>query len=92
MIKSFAHKGLRRLFETGKSRGVAAGLQKRLIRQMDVLNAALVAQDMNLPGYRFHELRGDRRGTYSVTVSGNWRLTFKFQNGDAHDVDLEDYH
>ncbi len=59
---------------------------------MDVLNAALVAQDMNLPGYRFHELRGDRRGTYSVTVSGNWRLTFKFQNGDAHDVDLEDYH
>ncbi|MBA2503660.1 MAG: type II toxin-antitoxin system RelE/ParE family toxin [Pyrinomonadaceae bacterium] len=92
MIKSFAHKGLRRLFETGKSRGVAADLQKRLIRQMDVLNAALVAQDMNLPGYRFHELRGDRRGTYSVTVSGNWRLTFKFQNGDAHDVDLEDYH
>jgi proteic killer suppression protein len=92
MIKSFAHKGLRRLFETGKSRGVAADLQKRLIRQMDVLNAALVAQDMNLPGYRFHELRGDRRGAYSVTVSGNWRLTFKFQNGDAHDVDLEDYH
>jgi len=47
---------------------------------------------MNLPGYRFHELKGERRGTYSVTVSGNWRLTFTFADADAFDVDLEDYH
>ncbi len=92
MIKSFKHKGLKQLFETGKSRLVAADLQRRLVRQMDVLNAAQSPHDMNLPGYGFHQLKGERRGTYSVAVSGNWRLTFNFQSGDAHDVELEDYH
>jgi toxin HigB-1 len=92
MIRTFRHKGLRQLFETGKSRSVAADLARRLIRQMDFLNRAIQPSDMNLPGYRLHELKGERKGTWSVTVSGNWRLTFTLREGHAFDVDLEDYH
>ena len=92
MIRTFRHKGLRQLFETGKSRSVAAELQRRLVRQMDFLNRATQPADMNLPGFRLHELKGERKGTWSVTVSGNWRLTFSFRDGGAFDVDLEDYH
>jgi proteic killer suppression protein len=78
--------------ETGKSRRVSADLHRRLIRQLDFLNRAASPQDMDLPGYRLHELKGGRKGTWSVTVNGNWRLTFTFTGGDASDVDLEDYH
>ncbi len=92
MIKSFRHKGLKRLFETGERRGVAADLADRLRRQLDVLNRAGTTADMNLPGYRLHRLKGDRAGTWSVSVSGNWRVTFTFEGQDAFDVDLEDYH
>jgi len=92
MIRTFRHKGLKRLFETGSARGVSADLVGRLIRQLDILNRAVATQDMNLPGYRLHELKGARKGTWSVTVSGNWRLTFTFRDRDAYDVDLEDYH
>jgi proteic killer suppression protein len=92
MIRTFRHKGLRQLFETGKSRAVAAHLQRRLVRQMDFLNRAIQPSDMNLLGFRLHELKGERRGTWSVTVSGNWRLIFSFREGHAFDVDLEDYH
>jgi proteic killer suppression protein len=92
MIKTFRHKGLKQLFETGKSRSVSADLTRRLIRQLDFLNRATGSSDMNLPGNRLHELKGDRKGTWSITVSGNWRLTFTFEGEDAHDIDLEDYH
>lgn len=92
MIKTFRHKGLKRLFETGTARGVSRDLGPRLLRQMDFLNRATSPLDINLPGYRLHELKGRRKGTWSVAVSGNWRVTFTFQDGDAHDVDLEDYH
>jgi proteic killer suppression protein len=92
MIKTFRHKGLKQLFEIGRSRLVAADLTRRLIRQLDLLNRATGPSDMNLPGYRLHELKGDRKGTWSVAVSGNWRLTFTFEGEDARDVDLEDYH
>ena len=92
MIRTFRHKGLKQLFETGRSRAVSADLHRRLLRQLDLLNRAAQVSDMNLPGYRLHELKGDRKGTWSVTVSGNWRLTFTFEEGDAFDVDLEDYH
>jgi proteic killer suppression protein len=92
MIKTFRHKGLKQLFETGRSSKVAADLAGRLTRQLDFLNRAIGPADMNLPGYRLHELKGERRGTWSITVSGNWRLTFTFEGADAHDVDLEDYH
>jgi proteic killer suppression protein len=92
MIKTFRHKGLKQLFETGRSRAIAADLARRLVRQLDLLNRAVSPADMSLPGNRLHELKGERKGTWSVTVSGNWRLTFTFQDSDAHDVDLEDYH
>ena len=92
MIKSFRHKGLKRLFETGERRGVAPDLVDRLRRQLDVLNRARSTRDLNLPGYRLHQLKGNRAGTWSVTVSGNWRVTFTLEGEDAFDVDLEDYH
>ncbi len=92
MIKSFRHKGLKQLFETGKSRGVSADLTRRAVRQLDLLNRAGQPSDVDLPGYRLYELKGDRKGTWSLTVSGNWRITFMFSEGDAYDVDLEDYH
>ncbi len=92
MIRSFRYKGLKRLFETGERRGVSPELVDRLRRQLDVLNRARSTADMNLPGYRLHRLKGDRAGTWSVTVSGNWRITFTFEATDAFDVDLEDYH
>jgi proteic killer suppression protein len=92
MIKTFRHKGLKQLFETGKARSVAPDLTRRLVRLLDFLNRATGPADMNLPGNRHHELKGERKGTWSVTISGNWRLTFTFQGEDASDVDLEDYH
>jgi proteic killer suppression protein len=91
MIKTFRHQGLRQLFETGRSSSISAD-PTRLTRQLDFLNRAISPTDMNLPGCRLLELMGERRGTWSVTVSGNLRLTFSFQDRDAFDVDLEDYH
>lgn len=92
MIKTFRHKGLKELFESGRSRAVAAKLIRRSKRQLDILNHAQTVHDLNLPGYRLHELKGTRRGTWSITVSGNWRITFSFSESCAYDVDLEDYH
>lgn len=92
MIKSFRHKGLKRFFETNERRGVAPALADRLRRQLDVLNRARTAADMDLPDYRLHRLKGNRAQTWSVSVSGNWRITFTFEGQDAFDVDLEDYH
>jgi len=92
VIKSFRHKGLKQLFETGERGGVRPELAARLRRQLDVLNHARIPTDMNLPGYRLHQLKGNRTGTWSVKVSGNWRVTFRFDGEDAFDVDFEDYH
>jgi toxin HigB-1 len=92
MIISFRHKGLQRLFERGDLRGVPAASAPRLRRQLDTLDAAKEIEDMALPGFKLHPLKGDRKGTWAVTVTGNWRLTFTFANGKATDVDLEDYH
>jgi proteic killer suppression protein len=92
VIKSFRHKGLKRLFETGDRCAVSTGLADHLRRQLDVLNRVRSTRDLNLPGYRLHQLKGNRAGTWSVAVSGNWRVTFTFEGEDAFDVDLEDYH
>lgn len=92
MIKSFAHKGLERFFLKGEKRALNAAHVARLERQLDRLDASTQVTDMNIPGWRFHELKGDRKGAWSVTVSGNWRLTFRFTGGNALDVNLEDYH
>lgn len=92
MIKSFAHKGLARFFWYEEKAGLSAQQLPRLARMLDRLNAATEPRDMNLPGFGFHRLKGSRKDTYSVTVSGNWRLTFRFESGHAYDVNLEDYH
>ena len=92
MILTFKDKKLKRLFESGKARGVQPYLVPRLIRRLDAIHAARAIADVNLPGYRLHQLKGARRGEWSITVSGNWRLTFAFHDGDAYDVLLEDYH
>ena len=92
MIQSFRHKGLQRFFVKGDYRGIPTQHAARIERQLDRLDAAAKPEDMDLPGYRFHPLKGDRKGVYAVSVSGNWRLTFRFAGEDATDVDLEDYH
>jgi proteic killer suppression protein len=92
MIKSFRHKGLRRLFDTGNTSGVQASHAKRLRMQLAALDTAQSIEDMDIPGYRLHPLKGAMRGRWSIWVSGNWRLTFEFQNGNAYVLDYEDYH
>jgi proteic killer suppression protein len=92
MIKSFSHKGLRLLFESGSKRGVPSKLADKINRRLDALDAAVHLFDLRLPGFDLHELKGDRKGTWSISLTGNWRITFRFRAGDASDVDLEDYH
>jgi toxin HigB-1 len=92
VIRTYRHKGLKQLFETGKSAAVAQDLARRAKIVLDYLDAALTVYDMGVPGLRLHELKGERKGTWSITVSGNWRITFAFRDGDAYDVNLEDYH
>ncbi|HMU34026.1 MAG TPA: type II toxin-antitoxin system RelE/ParE family toxin [Pyrinomonadaceae bacterium] len=92
MITSFRHKGLRQLFETGKSKQIPADFSAKLIRQMDALHQADEAAQLSFPGYGLHELKGERAGTWAMKVNKNWRLTFRFQDGNASEVDLEDYH
>ena len=92
MIKSFRHKGLKRPFESDDDRGGPSELSRKIRRQLDYLNAASAIQDMDLPGYALHELKGERKGTWAIKVTGNWRITFRFEPGEAYDVDFEDYH
>lgn len=92
MIRNFRHKGLDRFFRKSDRRGVDAKHADRIRRILDRLDAATRPEDMNLPGYKFHGLKGDRKGTFAVSVSGNRRITFGFVEGDATDVNLEDYH
>ena len=92
MIKSFRHKGLRSLFESGKAAGVQASQVKRLRMQLAALDTAQVIDDMDIPGFRLHSLKGEMRGRWSITVNGNWRLTFEFEDGNAYILDYEDYH
>lgn len=92
MIRSFRHKGLSRFFSTGVSAGIQARHAGRLRLQLAALDTAHAIEDTNLPGYRLHPLRGRMKGRWSIWVSGNWRLTFEFRDGDVHALDYEDYH
>jgi proteic killer suppression protein len=93
MIQSFRHKGLRRLFEDDDARGVPPELVRRLRSILTFLNATSApGQAAPFPGLRLHPLKGEMRGMWSLSVSGNWRVVFRFEGGDAHDVDLLDYH
>ena len=92
MIESIKHKGLKRLYEKNDPGGLRADLVNKVQKILSALEAADGPNDMALPMFRLHPLTGDRRGTYSVTVKANWRITFNFRQGAACDVDLEDYH
>ncbi|MCL4831066.1 MAG: type II toxin-antitoxin system RelE/ParE family toxin [Caldilineaceae bacterium] len=92
MIKDFKHKGLERFFLTGSNAGIQANHASRLRLILGRLHASTSPRDMNLPGLYLHELKGDRQATWSVRVSGNWRVTFQFDGQDATVVNYEDYH
>ena len=90
MIKSFKNKELASLWQSGKSK-IDARMHRRILMRLDRLNASGTAEDMNLPGYDFHALKGFKPTRYAVHVNGPWRLTFEFQDGDALMVDFEQY-
>jgi proteic killer suppression protein len=92
MIIRFRHKGLERLFASGDARGVSAQQAKRLRRLLASLSTATNPQNMNIAGYQLHPLVGERKGEWAVSVSGNWRLVFRFDGENATDIDLVDYH
>ena len=92
MIKRFRHRGLKRLFERGDPSRVRPDQLEKIENILAVLDRASNPADMDLPGFRLHPLKGDYAGFWAVTVRANWRVVFRFESGDATDVDLVDYH
>jgi toxin HigB-1 len=92
MIGSFKHRGLKRLYERDDRSGIRPDLVDTVQEILTVLDDAATPQDLNLPGYRLHPLKGELKGFWSVTVRANWRIIFRFQGADAFDVELIDYH
>lgn len=92
MIKSFSHKGLENFFYDGSKKGIQPKHAEKLERILDRLDAAVNVEDMNYPGSGLHLLNPKQKKIYAVSVSGNWRVTFKFIEGDAYIVDYKDYH
>ncbi|MCB0085088.1 MAG: type II toxin-antitoxin system RelE/ParE family toxin [Caldilineaceae bacterium] len=92
MIETFRHKGLKRFYEVNDTRGIGAQMRNRIEEILTLLDSAEKLDDLNIPGYRLHPLVGNRQGEWSIRVTSNWRITFRFENGHVLDVDLEDYH
>ncbi|MGF1475920.1 MAG: type II toxin-antitoxin system RelE/ParE family toxin [Geminicoccaceae bacterium] len=92
MIRSFRHRRLKRLYECGDRRRVPADMADKIEDVLAALDAATTVEEMDRPYFRLHPLTGDRKGEWAVTIRANWRITFRFENGDAHDVDFVDYH
>ena len=92
MISSIKHKGLRQFYETGSKKGIQAEQAPRLRLMLAALESSQTIDDMDIPGYRLHPLKGKMKNRWSVSVSGNWRLTFEFRDGNANLLDYEDYH
>ncbi len=92
MIRSFRHRGLKRLYDRDDPSRVAANLVERIALALADLDDASIPRDVDLPGYRLHPLKGNLKGLWSISISGNWRITFRFEAGDVYDVDLIDYH
>jgi toxin HigB-1 len=92
MIQKFRHRGLKRLFEEDDPRKLPSDMLDRIRLILARLNTARNLEAMNIHSYHLHELKGDRKGIWSVTVRANWRITFRFENEDAFDVNFEDYH
>jgi proteic killer suppression protein len=92
MIKTFKHKGLKRFFESGSVAGVNPAHRQKLRMRLTALDTAQTVEDMDLPGFRLHSLKGDEQGIWAIDVSKNWRITFEFIDGNAYIVNYEDYH
>ena len=92
MVRSFRHRGLKRLYERDDSGLIRSDLRDRVEVMLAQLDVAGSPHDMRLPRYRLHALKGNLKGYWSVTVKANWRLIFRFEGGDVHDVELIDYH
>lgn len=92
MIKSFKHKGLEQFFKTGSTAGIQRKHSAKLRLQLTALNNAIKPEDMNAPNWRLHRLKGSLKNHWSISVNGNWRLTFKFNGSNAEVVDYQDYH
>jgi proteic killer suppression protein len=92
MIKTFRSKALKRLFTANDGSGISSKHASKILRILDRLDASINPQDMNLPGYKLHQLKGKQKGVWSVWISGNWRITFEFEGNDAVNVDYVDYH
>jgi toxin HigB-1 len=93
MIKSFKHKGLKRLYEQQEAKGVPAMHAHKIIDVFAALDTATEPQEVGLfPGWKLHALKGELKGYWSITISGNWRIIFRFEDGEAYDLDLIDYH
>lgn len=92
MIRSFKHKGLKRLYERGDRSGIRPDLLDSVERILTILDSATDPQALDLPRYRLHPLKGDLKGLWAVTVRANWRIVFRFEEADVFDVELIDYH
>ena len=92
MIKSFKHKGLEKFYNTGTKKGIQATHATKLRMQLAALDTAHCIEDLDIPGYRLHPLKGSRKGLWSITVNGNWRVTFEFKEGHVYIVSYEDDH
>jgi len=92
MIVSFRHRGLKRLYERGDASLIRGDMRGRVARVLFVLDQVETLDEVNMPGFRLHPLVGKRKGEWSIRVTGNWRITFIFEDGNVFDVNLEDYH
>lgn len=92
MIKSIRHKGLKRFHASGSTAGIQAAHAKRLRMLLAALETAVDIDDLDIPGFGLHPLKGQQKGRWAIKVSGNWRLTFEFRDGNAYRIDYEDYH
>lgn len=92
MIRSFKQKGLKRFFTTGSTAGINPKHAARLEERLQAIHTAMSIEDMDIPGWRLHTLKGDHAGLWAVNVSGNWRVVFEFKDGHAYVVSYEDYH
>ncbi|MCB9247945.1 MAG: type II toxin-antitoxin system RelE/ParE family toxin [Ignavibacteriales bacterium] len=92
MIMSFKHKGLEKFFETGSTAGIQPAHKKKLKMRLAALDTATEIQDMDLPGFRLHQLKGKMEGLWAIDVNGNWRITFEFNDGNVFIVNYKDYH
>ena len=92
MIKTFKHEGLEKFYESGNTKGIQSNHAGKLRMQLAALDTAQTIEDMDIPGYRLHQLTGSRKGIWSITVNANWRHTFEFTEGNVHILNYEDYH